>query len=181
MKNNPKIRFAIMILLVAISVSTMFFGVISYETPDGVRTTYALQDIISGTRFQNEVLNKYTGSVELYLGPWALTVLCVLAVGAVLAALTGILIMSSQKPVRWPYIMTLFGVVGTAIPSLLIIAAVIVSVSWFPGTISCGLYPIVTPFAMLLCLMTVVHERKRVIRAKKAARNAPIVPAGDLI
>ena len=164
---------------IALSVVSMFLSAISYTPPDAERTTYALQDIIGGTNFYNEVLCEYTGPVLVDFGPWPLTVLCILAIASILAASVGIIILSRQRPTKWPYIMTLIGTVGTAIPSLLIFTAVLLSLRYFPGKISLGCYPIVTPIAMGLCLWIVVTERRRTMRAFK--NQSPYIHrAGDL-
>ncbi len=127
------------------------------------------------------MLYRYTGSFRVEIGTWALTLLCVLAACAILAALTGILIMSRQRLVRWPFVMTVIGVVGTAIPALAVLCAVLASASNFPGKITPGFYPIVTPVATILCLCIVIRERKRIRKAVQTARkNAYIRPAGDL-
>ena len=171
----------IALLWIAISIFSMFIGVVSYTTPAGVKTTYAIQDLINGVSFSKEVLYQYTGSFSIYIGTWALTLLCVLAICAILSALIGILIMSKQRPVRWPFVMTVIGVVGTSIPALLILFATVVSASSFPGRIAPGFYPIVTPVAVLLCLFIVIKERKRIAKANADIReNAYIRPGGDL-
>lgn len=178
-KGNTGLWLAL--LWLTISIFSMFIGVVSYTTPDGVKTTYALQDLIGGERFSREVLYQYTGGFKVRIGTWALTLLCILAVGAILSALLGILIMSKQKPVRWPFVMTVIGVVGTAIPAILILVATVVSASSFPGRIAPGFYPIVTPIAVLLCLFLVIKERKRIAKANAVVRaNAFIRPGGDL-
>ena len=165
----------------AISIFSMFIGVVSYTTPAGGKTTYALQDLISGNRFTREVLDQYTGSFKVHIGTWALTLLCILAVGAIVSALLGILTMSKQKPLRWPFVMAVVGVVGTSVPAFLILLATVISASSFPGRIAPGFYPIVTPFAVLLCLFIVISERKRIAKANADTKaNAYIRPGGDL-
>lgn len=170
------------LLWILISVLSLFVSIISYQGEDGITVTYALQDLIVGDRFSREVLSQYTGEFHLAIGSWALTLLCVLAVAAILAAFVGVIILSKQRPVKWPYIMTLTGVIGTAIPSIAVFIAVIASISYFPGTISCGFYPIITPIAMAICLITVIREHKRIMRAIDSVNRAKdlIKPAGDL-
>ena len=164
---------------IVLSVASMFLSVISYTPPDAERTTYALQDIIGGTDFYNSVLSEYTGPIPVEIGTWALTALCILAIASILAASVGVVILSRQRPTKWPYIMTLIGTVGTAIPSLLIFASVFVSLHYFPGRIGLGFYPIVTPIAMGLCFWIVVAERHRTMRALKN-QSSYIHRAGDL-
>lgn len=171
----------IALLWIAISIFSMFVGVVSYTTPGGVKTTYALQDLIIGDRFSKEVLYQYTGRLLIHIGTWALTLLCILAICAILSALTGILIMSKQKNVRWPFVMTVIGVAGTSIPALLILFATVISASSFPGRIALSFYPIVTPVTVSLCLFIVIKERKRIAKANADIKaNVYIRRGGDL-
>lgn len=180
MKETSK-RLWLAFLWIALSVASLFISVVSYAQPDGQRTSYAIQDLVDGERFSKEVLYQYTGKLKIGMGTWVLTLLCVLGVAAIVAALVGIAIMSRQKPVKWPYVLTVFGVVGTAIPAALILLATLISVGAFPGTIVPGVYPIVTPLAVILCLIIVVRERKRVRRAHAAMKqNVFIRRGGDL-
>lgn len=178
-KGNAGLWIALLWLLLGIL--SMFLSVVSYTAPDGEKTRYALQDLIDGQRFSQEVLRQYTGSFKLEIGSWVLTLLCFLAVCAIVAALFGILILSRQRPARWPFVMTVLGVIGTAIPALLILFATLLSASAFPGKIAPGAYPIVTPIAVLLCLLLVTRERKRVARATAVANeNSYLQRGGDL-
>lgn len=176
-KENGKLLIAI--LWVAASILSLFVSIASYRRPDGTRRVYALQDM---PRFGKEVLSKYTGSFRMHIGPWALVLLCVLAVVAIVCALVGIAIMTKQKPVRWPYILTLTGVIGTAIPAIAVFVAVCLSGSYFPGRMTPGFYPIITPIAMVFCLILVIMERKRILRASDSvkASGGLIRRAGDL-
>lgn len=180
-KKKDTIWLRLALLWILVSITSMFAGVISYTTADGTTKMYAIQNLMDGQTFSKEVLHEYTGNLVLDIGPWALTALCILGVGAIAAALAGILIMQKQRPVKWPFVMTVIGVIGTAIPALLILYAVIISVNYFPGEISVGFYPIVTPIAVAFCLYIVIRERKRVLKASAAIKqNAYIHPAGDL-
>ena len=181
MKGKERARFGVALLWLGIAVVSLWISVVSYTPPGGDKTTYAIQNLIDGETFSEEVLSQYTGSFRVDIGPWALVTLCVLAVAAIAAAIIGILIMSKQRPIRWPFVMTVVGVIGTAIPSLAVFCAVVMSASYFPGVISPGVYPIVTPFATALCLYFVTKERKRIKKAAAAQkRNAFIYKAGDL-
>lgn len=172
------------LLWIAVSVLSMFISVVKYTKyyPTGKEVTvYAIQDLIDGTRFAHEVTYEYTGYV-IPIGEWVITALCILGVVAICAALIGIVILSKQRPVKWPYVMTMIGLVGTAIPSIVILFGVLLSVNYFPGTISCGFYPIVAPIATIICLFTVWRERRRVLAAQAAAEESKelIYMAGDL-
>ncbi len=99
-KGTEHTQLWVALLWIVVSIFSLFIGVISYTSPNGTKTTYALQDLINGERFSKEVLYQYTGSFRLTIGAWVLTLLCALAAAAILSALIGILIMSKQKPVR---------------------------------------------------------------------------------
>lgn len=179
-KENMKLLSCL--LWIAVSVGTLFISIVSYTPVSGEKYTYAIQDLLDGTRFSDEVLDNYTGEFYIEIGNWALILLCAMAILAILAALVGVIIMSKQKSLRWPYIMTILGVVGTAIPSIAVFTVVIMSISFFEGTVACGFYPIVTPIAMTICLITVISERRTYKRKLEAAKLAGdlIRPAGNL-
>lgn len=169
------------LLWLGISVLSMFVGIVRYTDANGVSKTYAIQDMIDGEDFSHEVLSNYTGEFQVKIGAWALPVLCALAVGALAAALIGILILSKQRSTLWPFVMTIVGIVATAIPALAILAAVALSSRYFVGTIAPGFYPIVAPAANALCICIVAQERRRVKKAQRAiTKNENIYVAGDL-
>ena len=66
--------------------------------------------------------------------------------------------------------------------SFLIILGVILSADYFPGTLSCGLSPIITPIAMAVCIRVVIRRRNKVLEQLSAEMQAQglIQPAGDL-
>lgn len=179
---RKNLKLWIAFVWIVLSVLSLFVSVVSYAQPGESRKTYALQHLLDGESFSHEVLYQYNGSLKVAIGSWVLTLLCVLGVAAIIAALVGIAVMSKQRPVKWPFVLTLFGVIGTAIPALLILLATLVSIGSFPGTISPGIYPIITPFAVLLCLIIVIQERKRVKLAHQtASRSGLLRKGGDLL
>lgn len=177
-KNNLMLWIAL--VWIVISVLSMFASVVSYSE-NGKTTVYAMQDMIDGQRFSKEVLSKYTGEFVIHIGSWAVTLLCIVSICAIVSSIVGILLLSKQRPVTWPFIMTVAGMIGTSIPALLILIATILSAFDFPGTIIPGFYPIITPIAIAFCLFVVVKERKRVKKATAQMKaSAYIAPAGDL-
>lgn len=95
-KKKDTIWLRLALLWILVSITSMFVGVISYTTADGTTKMYAIQNLMDGETFSREVLHEYTGNLVLDIGPWALTALCILGVGAIAAALAGILIMQKQ-------------------------------------------------------------------------------------
>lgn len=182
-KFKEKFKLYIALIWIAASICSLFVSIVYYQPPESSeKTVYALQDMLDGDRFSREVLSQYTAPVRLNVGNWALVLLCVLAVAAILSALIGIVIMTKQRPVLWPFVMTLIGVIGTAIPAIAVFTAVCLSGSLFRGTITPGFYPIVTPIAMIFCLIIILSERKRIKRAAALVKSSGglIRPAGDL-
>lgn len=179
MKRSPWTLISLLCIL--LSVASLFVSVVIYRVPDNPKS-YAIQDMIDGETFTKEVMDQFQGKVLMQIDSWVLSVLCVLAALAILAALIGVIILSKQKPTTWPYVMTMIGLVGTAIPSVLLFILCLMSDDYFPHPITCGFYPIVTPIAMVISMITVTLERRRVKKAHMLQqRNSALIrPAGDL-
>ena len=90
--------------------------------------------------------------------------------------------MSLQRPNTWQFVLALVGIIGTAIPAIIVIIAAPVSQQFLPGTFQFGVYPIITPIAMVLCMITVTQKHKRTQAELRAAEKAKglIRPGGDL-
>ena len=109
-------------------------------------------------------------------------ILATTAVLAIVAAFVGVVTMSLQRPNTWQFVLALIGIIGTAIPSMLVFLAVILSKNYFPGSFSFGVYPVITPIAMALCMITVTKKHKKTQEEIRAAEKAKglILPGGDL-
>ena len=72
--------------------------------------------------------------------------------------------------------------VVATIPSILVFLAEILSKNYFPGIFRCGVYPIITPVAMVLFMITVTGKHKLTQAQLRAAEKAKglIRPGGDL-
>lgn len=179
---DKKKWFYVAIGYLIISILSLFTSIITYTSPAGRTTSYSLTDLLQGSEFRDDVLSQYTGPVLWKMGGSTVNLLAVLAVAAVVCALVGLLTLRAQYPNTWQFVLTLTGLVGTAIPSFLVILAVILSKNCFLGSISCGLAPLVTPVAMAVCIRAVIRRRNKVLeelRAEAEARGL-IRQAGDL-
>ena len=118
----------------------------------------------------------------MYIDKVWLTILAVLAVLAIILAFIGVITMSLQRPNTWQFVMALVGIIGTALPAIIVIIAAPVSQRYLPGTFSFGVYPIITPIAMILCMITVTKKHKKTQAEIRAAEKAKglIRPGGDL-
>ncbi len=170
---------------IVVSIVTLFLPIITYENEEGVRQSYNIFGLMN-KEFAEFVFMYYTG--DLFYGmPYSTivayaTALCVLGVVAIVCALVGINSMSKQYESEKPFHLALFGLVGTAIPSLVLLAVYIVSIDQLPGIMSLGAYLLVTPVAMV-CAILAVTARHRLTREEIALQreaSAYIRPAGDL-
>lgn len=180
MKKNGWLALSLACLTV--SVLSLFTTVVAYTDIHGIVTTYNVIDLLGYKDFAEQVMFHYTGTLFLSVQDSMVIVITAIGVAAILLALVGVVTMSLQRRNRWPFVLALLGIVGTAIPSLTILGATLLSRDYFNGTISGGIYPIVTPIAMVVCLITVTRKRKRTLEELLAAERAEglIRRAGDL-
>ncbi len=171
----------IVLLCIIASVLTLFLPVVTYVYPDGKEVSFNVLNFLEPTEL-SRVLRCYTGTFRLHIDKSVVTGLGIMAVAAIASALTGVITMSRQRPNRWQFVMALIGIIGTAIPSVLILVMVIVSVNYFPGNFYPGVYPVVTPITMVICMITVTRKHKMTqaqLRAVEASKGL-IYRGGDL-
>lgn len=181
MKKNISWLMPVLACIVA-SVASVFLPIFTYTYPSGRSVSFNITGFVQPTRELVNILASYTGPFELNIDQVWLTVLAVLAVLAIVAAFVGVITMSLQRPNTWQFVMALTGIIGTAIPALLIIVAALISQRYFPGTFTFGVYPIITPIAMVMCMITVTRKHRRTqaeLRAMEQAKGL-IRPGGDL-
>ena len=185
MKKNIRWLLPLIICIVA-SIASVFLPILSYTYESGAyydsTAKFNIIDFIEPSEEFVDIMATYSGSWRVYIDEVWLTILSVTAVLAIIAALAGVITMSRQRPNTWQFIMALAGIIGTAIPSLLVFLAVILSKNYFPGRFSFGVYPIITPIAMILRLIAVTQKHKKTqaeIQAEEKAKGL-IRRAGDL-
>ena len=180
MKKNIRWLLPVLTCIVA-SVASIFRPVLTYQYPQGQKSNFNIFNLIEPIEL-SAILSTYTGSFVVRINRTVVTILVVCAVMAIVAAFVGVITMSLQRPNTWQFVLALVGIIGTAIPSVLIFLAVLLSGKYFPGTFSCGVYPIITPVAMALCMITVTKKHKKTQAELRAAEKAKglIRPGGDL-
>lgn len=162
---------AIALTLLMVSLVSMLLPVLTYELNGREIASFNVLDVAGQSLELTAILSTYTGELSLDIDPWVATLLAVLAGASVVAAFAGVITVSAQRPNRWQYLMAMTGLVGTLIPSVVIYVILILSLRYFPGTFRCGVYPIVTPIAMCICVYMVTH-RYRHSRAQLYAQMA---------
>lgn len=162
------------LLCLLVSVASLFLSIITY-TVGRREYSYNLLDLIRYEDFVDEVLVDYTGTFFLKWNGYEERILLVIAgigVAAIMLAVIGIITMQVQRRNTFSFILTLLGLVGTLIPACAILIAVLMSQDYFAGSISSGLYPVVTPVAMIFCIITVTWKYRRSRDERKAMRTA---------
>ena len=174
--------FYLALFCLAVSIASLFSSIITYTAPNGVVTHYNLTSLLLETGFRDDVLSRYTGPVLWEMGGPTVSLLAALAVAAVFCALVGLFTLRKQRPNTWQFLLTLVGLIGTAFPSFLVLLAVVLSKNYFPGDISCGISPIITPIAMAVCIFVVIRRRNRVLEQLRREMEAKglVFQAGDL-
>lgn len=181
MKKNVQWLLPVLTCIVA-SVASVFLPVLTYVYPNGKKVAFNLLNFTEPSPELVDILSSYNGRFAVYIDRIWLTVLAVLAVMAIVAAFVGVITMSTQRPNKWQFVLALAGLIGTAIPALLVMIAVPISHQILPGAFRVGVYPIITPIAMAMCMVTVTRKHKRTQAEIQAAEKAKdlIRPGGDL-
>lgn len=167
---------------IAASVASVFLPVLTYIYPSGREVSFNLFGFTQPSEDLLNILASYDGPYQMYVDKIWITILAVLAVMAIIAAFVGVITMSLQRPNTWQFVLALVGIIGTAIPAIIVIIAAPVSQQFLPGTFRFGVYPIITPIAMVMCMITVTKKHKRTQAEIRAAEKAKglIRPGGDL-
>lgn len=183
-KSKIWIRLALCGLIV--SLISLLFPIITYTSyRDHTAHSFNLVGLLKGG-FAETAQREYTGKswIELSTGAFDVIVAIVGVVGAasIVLALIGLRSMSKQYESQRPFQMTLCGLVGTAIPALLLLLAFGLSPNYYLGEVSLGAYVIVTPLAMVSSCLAVVkrHQLTRAELAIQKEASRYIHVAGDL-
>ena len=157
---EKKYWFILAIGCVLLSIASLFMSVITYYTPQGFYYSFNIIDMIVITpEFNRYILNDYVGRVILDINGVWVTALAVIFILSIVCAVIGILTLRIQRPNKWQFRLTVAGLIGVTIPSLLIIVCVLGFGRYFVGRISFGIAPILTPIAMIICIITVVRRK----------------------
>lgn len=181
MKKNIQWLLPVLTCIVA-SVASVFLPVLTYIYPNGRKAEFNLIDFTEQSQELLDILASYSGPFDMYIDKIWLTILSVLAVLSIIAAFVGVITMSLQRPNTWQFVLALVGIIGTAIPAIIVMIAAPISQQYLPGIFRFGVYPIITPIAMVLCMITVTQKHKRTQAELRAAEKAKglIYPGGDL-
>ena len=174
--------FYIAVGCLALSVVSLFSSVVIYTDTAGAIHSYSIIDLLSGDGFRDTVLARYTGPVIWKMGGSTVSVISAVAVISLICAIAGLLTLRAQRPNLWQFRLTLLGLIGTSIPSFLILLAVGLSKDYFTGAVSCGAAPIITPIAMAISIFVVIRRKNKVQEElnKQLKAQGLIYRGGDL-
>lgn len=170
-----------------LSIVSLLMPVISYESGrTRAISRYNIFKLIDSEELNRKVFSEYNGEFLSGMSDSAVSfwvfVLCLIGVGAIVLAFVGIKSMEKQYESSKPFKLAICGLIGTALPSLVLLILYLFSKSQYSGTMHLGAYIIVTPIAMVIACMTVTSKyrlNKEEARIQAEAR-AYIRPAGDL-
>lgn len=168
---NRKLWLSITLVCLFFSIISLFFPILTYIYPSGKSQSFNIFKFLKPDELGN-VLSQYTGSFALAIEKQDIPFFAAIAVFSIVAAFAGVITMSAQRPNFWQFVMSMVGLIGTLIPSVLLFIVVISSINYFPGSFQFGAYPIITPFAMGICMYMVTRKHKLTqeeIQAEKIA------------
>ena len=170
-----------------LSVASLLLPIITYKSAKtGQVTKYNIFKLLKNDELINNVFVEYRGQFlremsDSVISVWVV-VICLVGLTAIVLAIVGIKSMTKQYESAKPFRLAICGLVGTAIPSLVLLTLYMFSKNQYAGTMHLGAYIFVTPIAMVIACLTVTskyrlsqEEAKIQVEAK-----AYIRPAGDL-
>lgn len=177
-KTEKKMWFNIAVGGIVASIISMFLPILKSHGMG-----FNIIDFIVG----NEFFNRYV--VLGYHGPHILTItslgvllLALLAVGALICAVIGLLTLRAQRPNTMNFVLTIVGLIGILLPSVITIACVLVFGNYYEERLVLGVAPIMSPVAVLISLGAVVRRKNKVAEElrKQVEAKGLIWKAGDL-
>lgn len=140
-------------------------------------------DLISGNSyFAQNVIGAYTGPVIWNITSDTVAGLSVIAIAALICAIVGLVTLRAQYPNTKNFILTIVGLIGILIPSVVAVICVVGLEQYFPGGLSLGIAPIISPIAIIVSIGAVIRRKNKVAEElqKKAEEKGLIWKAGEL-
>lgn len=145
-----------------ISILSAFTTIIGYTNKMGQHHAFSLLDFLSDADLIGSfVFKEYTGTVYVQFEGEKVLLLVFLGAVAIFCAFSGLNRLSKQTDNTISFVLTLFGLIGTMIPSLAILFLVAALKDYYLGAISYGIYPIVSPIAMIVCIAAATQMRRK--------------------
>lgn len=172
---------------ICLSVLSLLLPIVTYQSGINNRevVSFNIFGLLNGG-LAHYILHEFTGTVLFVVsnttGDLITALVSFVGVGAILLSFWGIRSMSKQYESVWPFRLTIIGLIGTMIPSFILLILFFASKGYLRGTVSLGAYVFITPIAMITSCVAVVKRhyltRQELSLQKEAASY--IFPAGDL-
>ena len=90
--------------------------------------------------------------------------------------------MRAQYPNTKNFVLTIVGLIGVLIPSVTAIVCVVALGQYYPGGLSLGIAPVISPIAIMVSIGAVVRRKNKVAEElqKEVEEKGLIWKAGDL-
>lgn len=160
--NEKRIWLYAAAIALGVSVLSSFMTILSYKSPTGVVYRYNLLGLIEGNSFTKNVLAFYEDTVYWNINNTWVTLLTIVSVASLICSIVGLLSLRQQRPNIKQFWLTIIGLIGTSLPALLVLIAVPMFRSGFPGQLSYGVYPVIAPIATLISVLAVYRKKNKV-------------------
>lgn len=166
---EKKPMFFIAITGLVVSIISLFLPVITFVTRKGKTFAYSIFGILTDSEgFEDNILMKYNGPVVWDITGQISIILAAIFLLALILAIVGLFTLRVQRPNTGQFVLTIIGLIGVAIPSLILIICVVGYGHYFEGRLSFGPAPVITIISMIACIFAVIRRKNRV--AKELAR-----------
>lgn len=172
---------------IVLSLASLLLPIITYTSArTGKTDSYNIVALFANDTFIKNVFLEYSGDFLYNATKNEVSVstilLCLIGLGAIVLAIVSILSMSKQYESAKPFYLSIGGMIGTAIPSVVLLILYIVSRYQFAGKMTIGAYIYITPAAMIIACLAVTskHRMNREMAKAMEEARAYIHPAGDL-
>lgn len=172
---------------IILSLLSLFLPVITYQSArTGIIGRYNIIKILDTRELNENVFSEYTGEFlrgmsDSDTSMWAVLI-SIIGVTAIVLAFVGIKSMTKQYESETPFRLAICGLIGTAIPSIVLLVLYLYSMNQYEGTMHLGAYIIITPIAMVPACLTVTSRHRMTQEEARLQKEAQLYirPAGDL-
>ena len=183
-KFTHKTLVRISFISLAVSLLSAFTTIIGYKNSKGVYHSFSVFDFISpgGNGFDRFVGNEYVGHVYWNIDISIIRIFVFLGIAAFICAIIGLVRISEQKENQSSFLLAVIGLIFTMAPSVVLLICTVALRGEYLGSIRCGIYPVVCPISMAICIYTTseMHRKNLIYKKKLKEANGLIFKAGNL-
>ncbi len=170
--------FYLAVSCIAVSFLSMFLPIFINNG-----NSYNILDLINqNSEFEKNVIQAYEGPVIWNLTSGLVATLAFLGALSLICAIVGLVTLRAQRPNTMNFALTIAGLVGILIPSLTAIICVTGFKQYYPGGLSLGIAPVISPLAIIISILAVIRRKNKVAEElrKEVEDKGLIWKAGDL-